>query len=280
MKFGIFSDYGALNSRPVFDALATAIRRKNWVTAHHDMDADVAVVWSVSKHSKMSRNTVVWNHFQAMGRPIIVLEIGCLDRGNLWKVGLGNINGLGYFGPKGMDDQRRKKLNLRLRDWRQRNEILLCSQHTNCRQWDGMPNLDVWIDNTVKQLKKYTDRKIVVRFHPRHALKKTSTDDRLVYEYPREENSFASALDRSWAVINWNSCPGVVAAQLGVPVFVGSDSLAAPVGNLDFSKIESPTMPNREQWFNDLVYTEWLLDEISNGEPLERLTSELTSRIK
>lgn len=279
MKFGIFSDYGALNSAPVFEAFTKSIRRKNWIASHHDMDADIAVVWSVSKHSKMNKNTVVWNHFRAMKRPIVVLEVGCLDRGNLWKVGLENINGLGYFGSTGMDDQRRKKLNLRLMPWRQRNEILLCLQHTNCRQWEGMPNLETWIDDTLRLLRKYTDRKIVIRFHPRYTVKKSSSDSKVSFDLPRQENTFIPALHNSWAVVNWNSCPGVVAAQYGVPVFVGADSLAAPVGNLDFTKIESPVMPDREQWFNDLVYTEWLLDEISEGEPLERLTSELTSRL-
>lgn len=279
MKFGIFSDYGALNSKPVFDAFYSAIRRKNYTAVHHDMDADVAVVWSVSKHSKMSRNTVVWNHFRALNKPIIVLEVGCLDRGRLWKVGLDSINRLGYFGPGGMTDTRRKKLNLHLQEWKQKKDIVICGQHTNCRQWEGMPELQSWIDNTVRNLRKITDRKIVVRYHPRNALKKTSNDPNLVYDYPREESSFLSAIDNAWAVINWNSCPGVIAAQMGIPVFIGPDSLAAPVGNLNFSKIENPEMPDREQWFNDLVYTEWLLEEIEQGEPLERLIFELTSRL-
>ena len=83
----------------------------------------------------------------------------------------------------------------------------------------------------------------------------------------------------AWAVVNWNSNPGVVAALNGVPVFTGPTSLAKPIANLDFDMIERPSMPPREQWANDLAYTEWTVDEITNGEPLDRLSLVLTSGI-
>jgi hypothetical protein len=43
--------------------------------------------------------------------------------------------------------------------------------------------------------------------------------------------------------------------------------------------IENPAMPDREQWANDLAYTEWAVDEIARGEPIDRISSMLTSGI-
>jgi hypothetical protein len=61
----------------------------------------------------------------------------------------------------------------------------------------------------------------------------------------------------------------------GIPVFVGPDSLAYDVGNTDLTKINSPSMPDRTQWLNDIAYTEWTIEEISQGLPIKRLTSML-----
>jgi len=57
----------------------------------------------------------------------------------------------------------------------------------------------------------------------------------------------------------------------GVPAFVHSSSLAAPVANLDLAAIENPKRPDREAWLDQIAHTEWLTDEIATGEPLTRL---------
>ena len=78
---------------------------------------------------------------------------------------------------------------------------------------------------------------------------------------------------RYHAVVNWSSNPSTQAVIAGVPAFVGPSSLAYDVSNHDFSTIENPIMPDRTQWLNDLAYTEWTIEEISQGIPLKRLTS-------
>ena len=39
--------------------------------------------------------------------------------------------------------------------------------------------------------------------------------------------------------------------------------------------IEDPLMPDRTQWLNNYAHTEWTIEEISQGIPLKRLTSQL-----
>ena len=48
--------------------------------------------------------------------------------------------------------------------------------------------------------------------------------------------------------------------------FLGYDA------NQNLDTITLPIRPDRTQWFNDLAYTEWTIDEISEGLPLKHLT--------
>ena len=60
-----------------------------------------------------------------------------------------------------------------------------------------------------------------------------------------------------------------------MPAFVGKESLALPVANTDYTRIEDPKRPDRTIWFNNLLYTEYFLDEISDGLPLVKLLPKL-----
>ena len=285
MKFGIFSKYGALNSAPVFDALTTAIKRKGWQFADHDEHADVAVIWSVLWAGRMKPNQQIWNTYKKTNRPVLILEIGALNRGNLWKVAINGINASGYFGPTPNDDLRKKKLDINPMPWKKGDHIIICGQHPHSQQWQGMPPIDQWVEDTIAAVRMHTDRKIVVRPHPRANCNITKKFKNVEFKVPQrlpstyDSYDFESALKNAWAVVNWNSNPSTVAALKGIPVFVGPDSLSAPVGNLDLANIEKPVTPDRTQWANDLAYTEWSTEEISNGHPLDRLTEKLTSLV-
>jgi hypothetical protein len=58
----------------------------------------------------------------------------------------------------------------------------------------------------------------------------------------------------------------------GIPAFVGADSLAYDVANHDLANIETPLMPDRENWLVNYAHTEWTVDEIRSGIPFKRLT--------
>lgn len=51
----------------------------------------------------------------------------------------------------------------------------------------------------------------------------------------------------------------------GVPVFVTQDSPAFQVGLTDLRKIEEPIYPDREKWLRTLSYSQFTLEELSNG---------------
>jgi hypothetical protein len=281
MKFSLFKDYGALNSKPIFDAFETSLHNAGHTICYNDMNCDVAVIWSVLFHGRMAGNKTVWNHYRSQNKSVIVIEVGGIDRGVTWKVGLNGINRDAYFGPSDMDDLRSRKLGLRLKPWRQHGDyILICGQHDKSLQWQNMPAMSNWFLQTYDNVRKYTDRPIVFRPHPRCRLPEIERGLKYVYRQdPRHINGtyddFDMKFENVWATISCSSNPGPQSIIAGVPAFVSKSSLAHDVGNSDWNNIESPLMPDRQQWLNNYAWTEYTVKEIQSGLPLKNLTSKL-----
>lgn len=274
MKFGIFAKHGALNSEPVFVAFQQGLQKLGLEYKENDKDADVAVIWSMVWSGRMKKNQAVWQQFRESGRPVIVLEVGTLRRGHTWKMG---VNGLGrdaFFG-HGLDIQRPQNLSLNLLPWRSNGKhIVVAMQREDSEQWVGQPDMCIWLEKTVRTLRENSNREIVVRNHPR---KNVQLPLNCRYQSPLsvpgtyDDYDFRDCIKHAWAVVNWNSGPGVQSVLSGVPVFVGPNSLASPMGNYDLTQIENPMMPDRARWLIDISHTEWMLHEISEGIPINRL---------
>ena len=86
-----------------------------------------------------------------------------------------------------------------------------------------------------------------------------------------DDFNFDQDLKNAWAVINPSSNTGILSIINGVPAFVDSTSLAAPVGNLDLSTVVNPIRPRRDEWLEKFCHTEWTTEEIAQGLPILRL---------
>jgi hypothetical protein len=274
MKFSLWTEYGALNSKPVFAAFATSLTNAGHTVVYNDNAADVNVIWSVLWNGRMSQNKAVWQQ----KKPTIVLEVGGIQRGTTWKVGLNGINRDAYFGPNNNNSDRYRLLGLSLKPWKDAGKfILICGQHDKSLQWQDMPRMSTWIMNTIDEIQKYTDLPIVFRPHPRCPLPDIERQYQNVYrdspvKITGSYDDFNLSFKDCHAVISWSSNPGPLAVINGVPVFTGPSSLAYNVANTDLAKIEYPDKPNRKQWLNDYAHTEFTIDEITQGIPLKNLT--------
>ena len=279
MKFSLWTHNGALNSRPVFDAFAHSLVDSGHTVVYNDSTADVNVIWSVLWNGRMARNEAVWQQH----KPIIVLEVGGIKRGTTWKVGLNGINRDAYFGDMGNGSDRTTLLNLEVKPWRTDGEyILVCGQHDKSLQWQNMPRMSNWFLQTYDEIRKHTDRPIIFRPHPRCRLEHIERGLKHVYrQEPQHVNGtyddYDMGFDNIHCTISYSSNPGIHSVIAGVPSFVSTHSLAYDVGNdIDFlHDIENPMQPDRQQWLNDYAYTEWTVEEISQGLPFKRLTDKL-----
>jgi hypothetical protein len=274
VRLGVFRDYGARNSAPVFDAFCRGAEVIGWQCVNNDLTADCAVIWSMLWRGRMRGNQEVWQRYRDTGRPVVVLEVGMLRRGHTWRMGLGRADGtVGWCPP--VDDQRSMKLGITPAPWRSRgHHILIAVQRPDSQQWLIMPDINTWLNQTIDHVRRVSNRPIRVRSHPRYPV---AAPAGVEVSRPRavpgtyDGFDFDRDLQGAWAVINANSGPGPQAVIQGVPAFVHPSSLAAPVANLTLDDIEHPRMPDRRQWLTEICHTEWTLEEFQSGWPQKLL---------
>lgn len=270
MRFRLYHEHGALNSKPVFDAFERGLQ-----SLGHEIvtsGEDVVVIWSVLWHGRMSANQKIYHS----GKPVIIIEVGNLIRGTTWRISLDNINRLGKFANDfDLDPTRPEKLGVFLKNPQlaRSPDILIATQHQHSQQWAGMPNMSQWVEIAVDSIRKYTDRKIVVRPHPRSPILVKIPG--VTIEQPKKVLGSYDDFDINYnyhCVINHNSGPAVQAAINGVPVICDTSSLASEISG-KIEEIEKITLPPRDDWFLKLCHTEWTVEEIAQGIPLRRLES-------
>jgi len=187
----------------------------------------------------------------------------------------------GIYCDTNIDPSRWKKistdLNISLKDYKSNgSHILLCLQRNG--GW-SMKDYDVqeWALTTIKEIRKYSDRPIIIRGHPGDKAAKEYLDPcspkcRLKnlpnVQFSDFSRSLLQDLNNAWAVVNHNSSPVVGAAIEGYPIFVTdpSRSQCRDVANTDLSMIESPNKPNRQRWVERLSMFHWKFDELRSGE--------------
>ena len=289
MIFCLYTDYGALNSKPIFDAFAkslkdaghTVIYNEPYRVMEHYDNYDVAVIWSVLWHGRMTKNKQIWDINRDLGKPVIVLEVGGIQRGTTWKVGLNGINRDAFFGDGGNDSSRAKRLGLEAKPWRTNGKyILVCGQHEKSEQWRDQPRMSRWVMDTIENIQAHTDRPILFRPHPRcpltnieHEFKNVKRQD--PRQVPGSYDDFDIDFSNIYTTVSWTSNPGIHSVIEGVPAYTSTSSLAWPVSIKSLTNLDNPTLYDRQQWLNDYAWTEYTVEEISAGLPLKRLTSKL-----
>jgi hypothetical protein len=282
MRVAYFPNQCAQNSVPVVQAMLDSLRCAGHTVEQDSMDADAAIIWSVLWSGRMAANQAVWSHYRSQGRPVIVVDIGALYRGETWKIALNSITADGYYGhTENLDWDRPTKLGISLALNFSRNpRIVIAAQHARSLQTVGLVSIEGWIVQQVEQLRTVTDRPIVVRPHPRSPLNCSGLvhlPKDVVIEKPvkiaNTYDSYNLAFD-CHAMVNHNSGPGIQAALAGTRPIVNQTSLAHPV-SIQLQDIEKPYKIDRDQWLVEICHTEYTLKEIEQGLWLTRLHSHL-----
>ena len=115
-----------------------------------------------------------------------------------------------------------------------------------------------WIQDTVAEIKKHTDRPVEVR-------------ERAALRIDRVMNQPLSQVltQDVHALVTFNSVAAVESILAGVPAFVMAPShVAEPVANRELSKIENPFYPDRDllmAWCHSMAYGQYHVRELTNG---------------
>ena len=113
-----------------------------------------------------------------------------------------------------------------------------------------------WIADTIAEIKKYTDRPIVIR-------EKRPRTERL------REDTMEQALDDDvHCLVTYNSVSAVEAVMLGKPAITLGPNAAGVVCSNSLSEIENPYIPSydeRDAWLRHLSYCQFTFTEMSDG---------------
>ena len=150
------------------------------------------------------------------------------------------------------------------------SNILVCCQRDGGWSMNGQA-LMPWLVSTIQQIKKYTDKTIVIRFHPgdkgiiNH--KRMLARYRLAHVHISSSDNILDDFKNAHCVINYNSSPTIAAAIEGIPTIVLDPltSQAAEVSHHSLTNIENLQEFDRENWIHKMAQMHWTLSELKDG---------------
>ena len=137
--------------------------------------------------------------------------------------------------------------------------ILVCPSSAGIHEYLDQPN---WTQETVEQIKRYSDRPIKVREKPRG--RGTSGPSEAIV--PLSED-----LKDAWVCVTSCSISAVEAQCMGVPTICDEKSFALPVSANHLNDIENPFFVGAEEWLYSLAYQQFTPEEFTNGTAIEIL---------
>lgn len=278
MRVAYFPNQCALNSVPVMQAMLNSLRSAGHTAVENGEDCDAAIIWSALWYGRMADNKKIYEQYRAQNKPVIIVDVGALYRGETWKIAVNHINRLGYYGhTENLDMDRPRKLGISLALNLSRNPaILIAAQHRFSLQLANQVH-EEWIMEKILEIRKVSDRPIVVRPHPRSPIEVGTLDNTITVEKPQKIAGTYDNFDMHFdyhAVVNYCSGPGIQAAISGTRPIVGTYSLAAPV-SVAIPDLDKPYDVDRDQWLVEICHTEYTLEEIKKGLWLKRLSAAL-----
>ena len=161
-------------------------------------------------------------------------------------------------------DDRFKQFNKTFKPWMKdgRKILIAAPDEKPCKFYNTTQQ--EWIENTINNLKQYTDRPVVVRERAPKRIDRLTTD------------TLQSALDNDvFALVTFNSVAAVESIFHGIPAFtLAPANAASPVSLQDLSKIENPYYPDEDKlyaWGCHLSYGQFHISEMASGKALEML---------
>lgn len=161
-------------------------------------------------------------------------------------------------------NDRFKKFNKTFSPWKKSgNKILVAAPDDKPCKFYGITK-DQWVAETVKKIKEYTDRPVVVRERAPKRIDRIVTD------------TLQRALDDDvFALVTYNSVAAIESVFHGIPAFTMAPANAAsPVALQDLSKIETPYYADKDKlyaWGCHLAYGQFHTTELRNGQAMEML---------
>lgn len=274
-------------SRVVCDAMYKGIKRSGHeVTLYNERDyrgvqADVAVFYGLEGNTPR-----IFRDYQREARAAYI-DLGYWGRvrpDNKWegfhKISINDRHPTAYFQRVAHGAERIEKFNLRLAPWNTsarfpeeggHKPILLAGMGDKGAAAEGFEP-EEWERWAIGKIREVTKRIIIYRPKPSWKMARPIKGQSILYSSPKDP--IEEVLPQCHAVVTHHSNAAIDGLIMGIPCFVVKGA-AVPMGSTDIKQIEDPVRPDgREQWLNDLAYTQWSVDEMRSGAAWQGLKEE------
>lgn len=170
--------------------------------------------------------------------------------------------------------QIQKDTGIQISDYKTKgNSIVLCVQRNG--GWSmGKTDVQDWIIDTVRRIRKHSDRTIIIRSHPGDKKAQQYLTGRFnrIGNLPNVKlGEFGTPLEvdlnKAWAVVNHNSSSIVGPIIQGYHAFCTDPekSQCAEVTHHNFHDIENPKQFDRQKWLERISMFHWKFTELEDG---------------
>ena len=148
-------------------------------------------------------------------------------------------------------------------------KILVCPPTNSIATFFKCEN---WLENTLAELEKHTDREILVREKPYNPEAQRGADGKIhtggnSTKVPKESIQW----NEIHAVVTNNSSITIKALANGVPVFTDGNNCAFPIAGKSLARIERPVYEDPRPLFYSLAYGQFTGTEMKDGTALRIL---------
>lgn len=176
-----------------------------------------------------------------------------------------------------LDKERIKQFNIPMLDYRKNGDHILLLLNRGLRGFSSFGlNSYEWAINTINELKKYTDRKFVVR--PHNIISKNDTDPKdahfesilrkmdKVRIVDRTKESIDENHKNAWASVSYTTTASAVSLAKGIPTFTTTNvSYLHEFSSGELKDIENPKLIDRTDLLHKYANSHWSLKEVKEG---------------
>lgn len=248
---------------------------------------------------------------KSTGKPKIVIEQAPFRKNQdfdnpnsyYYKVGLNHFTyNEGIFknenSPSDRWDKISKELDIKITPWRNKKYsddqyILVLVQNpidTSLNDLVSKMRYEEWLFKLIKDIQKITDKKILVRLHPRFLKRFTKwtvfdnfsnvkvSDNYDGFNKSNGGRGLYEDFKNAWCCVTYSSNSATEAICEGIPVVnLHESSFSWPVSFHSLDVLQNKQLNcnfERTQWLHDLSYTQWTLEEINSGIVHKRLLND------
>lgn len=212
------------------------------------------------------------------GCKTVYFDTGYCKPDQYYRVSVKSFQPVKYLMDEQKPSDRFERLGLELKPYAVRGEHILfdgashkfCLWHGFCQDrlgpewWHYCWN--VWGQEIVETIRQFSKKPIIYRPRPsRNPKNAAGPIDGTIHSIVSLEEDF----NRSFVVVSYGGSIGFHAMVEGVPHFAIGDSIARPLSETFWWKLDEPKIPSEEarlKWLYNVAYCQWTLDEIASGE--------------